>query len=515
MAHGATKQPANALAVAVATRRGTTYSNPVPCIRVPALIRIAGQWSLAALLFVASSAPADEINLPNLGNSSAGLFSAEQEYRLGRAWLRVFRSRVTTLDDPQLQTYLEDLLYKLASHSELQDRRLELVVVDNPVLNAFAVPGGVIGVHSGLLLYAQSEAELATVLTHELAHLSQNHFSRGVERQQQQQPWTLAGMLAGLVLVATSGSSAGLAALSATQAAALESRLRFSRANEQEADRVGMRNLVAAGMDPHAAPAMFERMLAASRYAGRNRVPEYLRTHPLSESRVSDTRNRARQYPKTVRLESLPFHLMRSRVQLHHAENPQRAAAGFRDKLVGDSLSREAALYGLVLALQESGQQDEAHREVQRLLDFRPRQIEYLIASAEIDVQAGRSEVAVQTLAAELQLRPDNHALTMAYAWALQQDNQAHVAEQVLLQQSRLRPHDSALWYLLAEVSGLAGNIAGLHRARAEYFILNGKLDQAETQLHLALKLSRDYRGSALVNQRLKDVEELRGQMEL
>ncbi len=470
---------------------------------------------LASLLFVVSATPAEELKLPNLGESSNSLFSPEQEYRLGRAWLRMFRSQAPTLDDPLLHDYLETLLYKLVTHSELQDRRVDLVVVDNPVINAFAVPGGVVGVHTGLLLYAQSEDELATVLAHEIAHLSQRHFSRGVEQQKKQQPLAMAGMLAGLVLIATTGSSAGLAALNASQAAALEAQLRFSRGNEQEADRIGMQTMAEAGMDPHAAPAMFERMLAASRYSGGNRVPEFLRTHPLSENRIADTRNRARQYPRQVRPENLQFNLMRVRAQVHHSDNPQRAVAEFRSELKGDTLSREAALYGLVLALLQAGQHTEARREMDRLLAFSPNQIEYIIASAEIDQAIGEAQSAVRSLYRELRLCPGNHALTMAYAQALQQDNQAHIAEEVLIEQSRLRPNDPGLWYLLAEVSGLSGNIVGLHRARAEYFILNGALNQAERQLDYALRLSQqDYHTSALVNQRRQDVVELRWQME-
>ena len=129
-------------------------------------------------------------------------------------------------------------------------------------------------------------------------------------------------LLIGLVLglIATTGGAAGLAALSASQAAAMESSLRFSRANEQGADRIGMQTMADAGMDPHAAPTMFERMLSASRYSSGNRVPEFLRTHPLSENRISDTRNRARQYPKVVREQSLEFHLMRARIQLLHSD---------------------------------------------------------------------------------------------------------------------------------------------------------------------------------------------------
>ena len=227
--------------------------SPTATIAQVTVIRLITQALLAGMLFIASTTSSEELKLPNLGESSTSLFSPEQEYKLGRAWLRMFRSQAPTIDDPLLQDYLEDLIYRLVTHSELQDRRIEVVIVDNPVINAFAVPGGVIGIHTGLLMYAQSEDELATVLAHEIAHLSQRHFSRGVEQQKSMVPLTLAGLLVSAVLIATTGGNAGMAALTATQAAALDARLRFSRANEQEADRIGMQTMVDAGMDPQAA----------------------------------------------------------------------------------------------------------------------------------------------------------------------------------------------------------------------------------------------------------------------
>lgn len=462
-------------------------------------------------MFFVASASGDELKLPKLGESSNSLFSPEQEYQLGRAWLRMFRSRAPTLDDPLLQDYLEDLIYRLVTHSQLEDRRIEVVIVDNPIINAFAVPGGVIGIHTGLLLYAQSEDELATVLAHEIAHLSQRHFSRGVEEQQKNMPLMLAGMLAGAILMATTGSDAGLAAISTTQAAALDARLSFSRSNEQEADRIGMQTMVNADMDPHAAPAMFERMLHGGRYSGGKHMPEFMRTHPLSENRIADTRNRARRYPVTENEPSLPFHLMRARMQVHHAQTPQVAAARFRDSLEGEPRSREADRYGLVLALTDAGQPSKATAELDGLQRERPEQLEYIVAQAEVDMSIGEGQSAIRSLNRELQLYPGNHALTMTYARAMVLNDEAHIAEQVLMEQSRVKPNDPGLWYLLAEVQGLSGNIIGLHQSRAEYFILNGVFDEAERQLKYAMDLSKgDYHTTAKINQRLKDLSEMR-----
>ena len=483
------------------------------------MIHLVNRFLLQALLLVVllptALANNEELKLPNLGESSTSLFSPEQEYQLGRAWLRMFRSQAPTIDDPLLQDYLEDLIYRLVTHSELQDRRIEIVIVDNPVINAFAVPGGVIGIHTGLLTYAQSEDELATVLAHEIAHLSQRHFSRRIENQQKQQPLTMAGLLASAVLIATTGG-AGLAAMTATQAAALDAQLRYSRAAEQEADRIGMQTMARAGMDPHAAPLMFERMLQGSRYSSGNRIPEFMRTHPLSESRISDTRNRARKYPVVQREPSLSYQLMRARMQVHHADTPQRAAGMFRDSLEGTPISEDGARYGLALALIEAGQPVQAQVELDKLLAEHPTRIEFVIAQAELDMSINEAQSATRLLQQELKLYPGNHALTMAYARALLMNDQAYIAEEVLLEQSHLRPDDPGLWYLLAEVQGLSGNIAGLHQARAEYFILNGVFDEAERQLNYAMKLSKsDYHTSAKISQRLRDISELRQRMEL
>jgi predicted Zn-dependent protease len=478
--------------------------------------RIRSPLLALGLLLALPATPATEgLKLPNLGESSTSLFSAEYEHQLGRTWLRIFRSQVPTVDDPLLFDYLENLIYRLVTHSQLQDRRVELVVVDNPTINAFAVPGGVIGVHNGLLLYAQTEDELATVLSHEIAHLSQRHFSRRVEFQQSQQPLNLAAMLAGFVLMATAGGDAGIAALSAAQAAAQDSALRYSRSNEAEADRVGMQTLVEAGMDPHAAPAMFERMLRASRYAGSRRIPEFLLTHPLSENRIADTRNRARQYPRQPQEVSLQYQLMRARVTNQLADTPEEAVQKFRSELDGTTRSRVAARYGLVLALTDAGRPDEASMELDSLWSDDPSRLEYIIADAEIDMARNQPGKAAEKLAQRLKRSPGNHPLTMTYARALLRNQQAHVAEEILVEQSKRKPNDPALWYLLAEVQGLAGNIVDLHQSRAEYFILNGILDEAEKQLRYALKLTGgDYTATARINQRLQDVAELREQMD-
>ncbi len=452
--------------------------------------------------------------LPELGDSASANFSSQQEYDLGRAWLKMFRSQVRTVSDPLLQDYMEYLIYKLAANSPLKDRRLEVVIVDNPTINAFAVPGGVVGVHNGALLSADNEAQLASILGHELAHLSQRHFARGIEQQQATMLPTMAGMLGALVLAATARGDAGIAAMAATQAAAQQNMLRFSRENEQEADRVGMETLAKADYDPNAFAGMFENMLAANRYIGRN-PPEFLLTHPLTESRVSDARSRAREYARKVYVDNLDYQLMRARVEVQLAGSSAEALRKFKARLKGSTRNAEADRYGMALAYLRAGQFFDAREQLNPLLQKDSRRLAYVLLDSDIEIAVGNAEQAIKKLETQLRVNPGNYPLSMAYADALLKSGQPQLAESVLQDQVKVRPTDPYIWYELAETHGLAGNILGVHQARAEYFVLNGILDKAEQQLNYALKLVKnDEITTAKINERIRQIKTLKQQME-
>mgnify|MGYP003326800118 FL=1 len=214
--------------------------------------------ALLIVLAVPSVMAENKQNLPSFGDAVSGIVSLPQEREIGQQFLRSLRGQAPTIDDPILQDYVEHLSYTLAANSNLVDRRLDLVIVDSPILNAFAVPGGVIGIHHGLFRYAETEQEIAAILAHEIAHLSQRHFARGIEAQQKSAVFNMAGLLASVVLMTTVSGEAGMAALNTVQGVAQTSQLRHSRSKEAEADRVGIDNLVSAKMDPRAMANMFE-----------------------------------------------------------------------------------------------------------------------------------------------------------------------------------------------------------------------------------------------------------------
>ncbi|TWC38631.1 putative Zn-dependent protease [Pseudomonas sp. SJZ079] len=435
--------------------------------------------TLACLLAL----PGTASELPSLGDASSAIVSPQQEHQLGRAWLSLLRGQVSQLSDPQLKDFVESSVYRLGETSQVQDRRLEFVLLDSPQINAFAAPGGIIGVNGGLFLYAQTEAEYASVMAHELAHLSQRHFARGVEAQQRMQLPVMAAMLAGIVAAAAGAGDVGIAAIASTQAAAIQEQRRFSRQNEQEADRIGLVNLEKAGYDPRAMPSMFERLMRQYRYD--RKPPEFLLTHPVSESRIADTRNRAEQFNSGGTEDSVRYQLMRARVQLIYEDTPGLAGKRFR-AMLEENPKLEAARYGLALAQIKSGQLKQARESLQPLLQNSPNDIAYNLAQVELDI-AARQLADAQSRVERLQrLYPSNYPLHQAGIDLLMKQGRSQDAERALDALLKDRPKDPDIWYQVAEVRGLTGNTIGLHQARAEFFALVGDFDQAIEQLDFA-----------------------------
>lgn len=451
--------------------------------------------TLACLL--ASPLPASD--LPSLGDASSSIVSPEQEYLLGRAWLSLLRGQVRQLSDPLLKDYVESSVYRLTETSQLQDRRLEFVLLESPHLNAFAAPGGIIGVNGGLFIHAQTEAEYASVMAHELAHLSQRHFARGLEAQQRMQVPMMAAMLAGVVAAAAGAGDAGIAAIVSTQAAAIQAQRRFSRQNEQEADRIGILNLEKAGYDPRAMPQMFARLMRQYRYD--QKPPEFLLTHPVTESRIADTTNRAEQLAKGGIEDSLRYQLIRARTQLRFETTPGLGAKRFRAQL-NENADLDAARYGLALAQIKGGQLDEARSTLAPLLNKAPDELIYNLAQIELEITANRLPQAEQYLQRMLRQYPGSYPLRQARIDLLIKQGQTTQAAKELDQLAAQRSADPDIWYQVAEIRGLTGNIVGVHEARAEYFALVGDYDQAIEQLDFAKRRSSNFQLASRIDAR-------------
>jgi predicted Zn-dependent protease len=365
-------------------------------------------------------------------------------------------------------------------------------MINNFTINAFAAPGGIVGVNLGLFLYGETEHEISAILAHELAHLSQRHFARGIQSGRAASVKNLAGLLAGIILIATTGSDAGLAAITAGQGAAQSDMLRNSRAREAEADRIGILTLADADMDPRAVAYIFERLERANRF-NKTRIPEFLLTHPVTKNRISDSYNQTRRYENKTFPLNLDYHLMKARVTVLAADSSDAAIdmmSGWSKRT--DPVLRSAGQYGLVMAHLANFDPKAARKHLRPLLAAKPSKIAYILADAKIHSSAKRYDEALEILEEALAINTKNYPITMAYADVLLKANRPQEAADALVLLVPERPNDTEVWYLLAEAYGLANDIIGVHEARAEYFVLVGNLEQAIKQLSFAMPLVQD-----------------------
>lgn len=484
------------------------------------LTKTSRSWRLATALLVAlgvllasaTITQAQQRDLPSIGGLGGGLLSDRMEEDIGNQVMASIRRSARQIHDPLVAEYLTSVVYRLVPYTPLNNRELTLVIIDDSAINAFAVPGNIVGVNGGLFLHALTEQQFGSVMAHELAHLSQRHFARRLEQQERSAPLTAAGIIAGIVLTAVTGSDAGIAAIMGTQALSIQNMLSYSRAHEQEADRVGLEIMTNAGLDPRGMPEMFEIMMRQARMQG-SRVPEYLSTHPLTESRVADSRSRAEQFADKSVADSHEYHLVRARLQVRYSRNLDVAIDAFRAHLRQPNAGqKDAARYGLAVALLADGKPAEARTLLEELLSTNPNRITYQVTLAEtLQVQGNLAE-ARELMETALRRNPGNYPITDRLAHIENEAGNGSKAADYLRTLTRDYPQRENLWLRLAEAEGMARNIVGVHRARAEYDILMGDLEAAERQLRQAqerVPASAPLR--QVISERLTEVSRRRG----
>jgi len=425
---------------------------------------------------------ANPINLPDLGDASIAVISPAQERRLGEDFMRRARQSLVFSDDPEVSEYIQTLGQRLVAHSDNPGTSFRFFVVNDPTINAFAVPGGFIGVHTGLILAAETEAELASVLAHEISHITQRHIPRLLAEDQRATLPTMAAILAAILLAGHGGQ----AAIALTTATLAQRGITFTRTFEEEADRIGVQLLAESGFDPRAMPAFFERMQQINRVNDTN-LPEFLLTHPVTTARIADSRNRAERYPYRQVPDSLSFQLVRAKLRATAPGDPASIVRTFSAGVTDEkSAHREAEHYGYAVALVRARRYDTARAETRRLVEPAPANPFYRILQAEIELAAGQTDAGLRHYARAYQRDSSYHPLAVNYARALVQGNRAPEAEPVLRVSLKQRPDDPALYKLLSQSIGAAGKVAESHQALAEHYYLNGNAKAAIEQLQLA-----------------------------
>lgn len=486
------------------------------------------------LVIVAGSAYPADVRLPDFGSSADVLLTPDLERRYGEQMLREMRAANLIFDDPQIRDYIEALGYRLVAQSERPDRRFTFFIVRDESLNAFAMPGGYIGVHAGLVTVAERESELAGVLAHEVAHVSQRHLARAFESASKAQLPIALAMLGAIVAAQAAGRSSGdLAQAAVVGGSALMQQkfINFTRSNEIEADRVGIETLGRADFDVDAMADFFNRMHRINRGNG-EQVPEFLRTHPVDTARIAEAKERAKlisaeprasvasadadlPMPLTVPrpmvadpspykgavvdgVESIPpFQIFRERVRVLASSNMAGTIQDYRRDLAAESRDggpwTRARRYGLGLALSRAGRPDEAVNTLAELHAAMPHSIPVELALAEAESLAGRHAVAVERLTRLDASRSGERAITQALASVLLAQSRAADAR---LAATRLKPviekldADASLIEAYARASQLAGDDIRAGEAYAELTLLNGRPDDAMGQLRTLLARS-------------------------
>jgi predicted Zn-dependent protease len=457
---------------------------------------------LGALLVAAPAATAQ--TLPDLGDPSQIALSPEQERQLGEAIMREVRADRSYLDDPEITDYLNSLGYRLAGGAGVR-QDFEFFAIRDNTINAFALPGGFIGVHTGLILAAQSESEVASVLAHEIAHVTQKHLARMVQTQKTNQITSLVA-LAVAILAARSNAQISNAAMATVQAFNVQSQLNFTREHEREADRIGLQILEASGYDPRGMPAFFERMQRGTRLYETS-APAYLRTHPLTYERIADIQNRTLTLPYRQVADSTEFLLVRARIQAEEGL-PRETVRMFETNLAERKYaSEQAQRYGLVAALLRAGEPVRAVREATALRKKFPAHPMVESLSARALLANDQRSAALDIYRNALKSHPDHRGLVYGFAEALIRDRQYHAALAFLGSRLQVQRSDSRLFQLQAQAYAGQGKRLLQHQSMAEAHIRSSNLPAAIDQLETALRSADgDFYQLSAVEARLREL---------
>lgn len=488
--------------------RSYNANNPISYISPLTQLRITLLLLFFPFIWMADL-QAEEIQLPEMSDSSGVILSPEQERRLGEQLMRQIRRSLTIVDDQEIQTYVQSLGYRLLSHnSDNNGTTFHFFVINDPNINAFAAPGGYIGINTGLIVSSESEDELASVIAHEIAHITQHHLTRTIEKYQKLNIPNIAALLATLILSAQSGNpQLAQAAIISAQAGALQAQLNFSRAHEYEADRIGMTTLAKAGFDPRGMPQFFERLQNASRYAGN--IHEFLSTHPVNSSRIADSRNRAEQFPVKKASDVIDYALVKAKIQLMHESNASKSVKSFAATLEQKQYTNEAAArYGYANALIKNGQYKKARVQINKLLSNDNERIAFIITKAKLNMKESKYTDARRDLERGLKIYPYNAPLVFALVGTLMETGDYKKAIKLLQQQILHTPASPDLYKLLADAEGKSGQKFHAHETLAEYYYLNGETGSAIEHLKFARKdKTADFYRSSRLEARLKQFE--------
>ncbi len=425
-------------------------------------------------------------NLPDFGNPADYIITKNQERELGRNVISQLRNANAIIDDPLTSEYIQNLGDRLVGHVSDGSQEFNFYLIDDNSINAFALPGGFIGINSGLLLMTQSESELASVLAHEIAHVTQRHIARSIYNNQKNTIISSAAMVAAILLGASADISgdAITGIVTAAQAANAQNQINFTRSNEHEADRIGIQTLSSAGFDPNAMSGFFEKM--ARRYgSSQSEIFSLLQTHPVTTDRIAEARDRARHLPNNSLNYSSSYEILKARLRVLQSTNIESTYNFFLER--SNSFNAQSNAYGMALCLSLLGRDDEALLIFQNLVNEHEEVIAYRIGLGETLLRISNINDALNLYAESVALFPRNVPLTISYCQILISSNPSLSHEILLDLLNNITPTPTQI-RLIARAANAEGDIANAHYYMGEYYISTGNLSLAITQMTMALE---------------------------
>ncbi len=452
-------------------------------------LSLAGSPGIAADLPRTGFPERDEFDLtglPDFGDSAGAYISPEQERLLGLTFMRQMRAQAPVVTDEEVEDYIQKIGMQLGQFSGYYGD-FHFFVVKTPVINAFAVPGGYVGVHSGLILSTHNESELASVIAHEISHLTQRHGARSAEAAGRM---TIPAMAAffGAIALAAVAPQAGMGAIAAVGAAQQQYVLNFTRENEREADRLGMALLNRAGFNTLSMADFFERLQLANRYTDSKEIPELLRSHPVTVNRIAEARERAEKMrPRVIREDSDDYQIIWQKLNVMDSTDPVQTKAFYEIALRDGTYTNEAAMhYGYALALTEVGDYDGARAAFHKLLAQHPHVTAFQIAMARLEQRAGNLAGALSLFDIARHADSQSRAATYGYVSLLNNTGHPEQGRKVLREFGVSDQRDPRFYKLQAEAEQKMGDVVNSHYDLSEYYRALGDLELAAQQLKLA-----------------------------
>jgi predicted Zn-dependent protease len=447
---------------------------------------------LAGLVAIGPGVHAQQ--LPDLGDASSATLSESQERTIGDRIMRDVRVDPAYVDDPEISDYINSLGQRLLAAADPPRPKIDFFVVNDDTINAFALVGGHIGVHSGLIALTQNESELAGVVAHEIGHILQKHQARMLHGQRTAQ-WTSLAALALAMLASRSGGAQGSqvteAALASAGALQIQSQLDYTREHEREADRVGIALMERAGFDPHGMVSFFERLLRANRLNEFKGAPSYLRTHPLTTERIADMQDRVQKQGFTFSMraaDAFDYKIARARIQAMTGA-PAQAVEFFKTRLEDQTVVRPREdVYGLAVAQRRARDLDGALKTLQPLRDTAPSNPAFALLAGQIKGDMGKSAEAIEIYKAALSKNATYRGLVYAYLDQLVEMGHDREALADLNERLRTSQEDWKLYDIQARAYEHVGQNLAQHRALAESYYRRGNLSAAVDQLEIAVK---------------------------